>query len=115
MPEQTFGARLKQLREQAGLSQQELATKAGLHRFGVAKLERGEREPTWDTVQKLTQALGVKCAAFEGTTSGKPPADAPAPRRGRPPKPAEAKPTAGQQEPAEQPTKGKAKGRKKKG
>jgi transcriptional regulator with XRE-family HTH domain len=60
-----FGVRLRQLREAAGLSQEALAERAGLHRFGVAKLERGEREPSWATVRALAKALGVNCLAFE--------------------------------------------------
>jgi transcriptional regulator with XRE-family HTH domain len=68
---QTFGQRLKQLREAARLSQAELAEKAGLHQFGVAKLEQGARDPSWDTVQKLAAALGVTCSAFEGTAPNK--------------------------------------------
>jgi DNA-binding XRE family transcriptional regulator len=75
----SFGARLKQLREQAGLTQPELAERAGMNRFGIAKLEQGVREPTWATVQALCQALGLSCAAFEGTTSsgGIPPEPSP--------------------------------------
>jgi transcriptional regulator with XRE-family HTH domain len=56
---------LRQLRESAGLSQAQLAEVAGLHRFGVAKIERGERTPGWDTVLALCKALGVPCTAFE--------------------------------------------------
>jgi transcriptional regulator with XRE-family HTH domain len=56
---------LRQLREAAGLSQAELAERAGMHRFGVAKIERGERVPGWDTVLALGKALGVPCTAFE--------------------------------------------------
>ena len=33
-----FGARLKELREQAGLTQPALAKLAGMNRFGIAKL-----------------------------------------------------------------------------
>jgi transcriptional regulator with XRE-family HTH domain len=61
---------LKQLREDAGLSQGELAEKAGLNLWGVAKLEQGVREPTWNTVLVLAAALGVDCNAFAGD-SGK--------------------------------------------
>jgi transcriptional regulator with XRE-family HTH domain len=57
---------LKELREAAGLSQAELAKRAGMHRFGVSKLEQGLRGPSWSTVQALAAALGVKCGAFEG-------------------------------------------------
>ncbi|HVS40137.1 MAG TPA: helix-turn-helix transcriptional regulator [Gemmataceae bacterium] len=81
-----FAVRLKALREGAGLTQEQLADKAGLHLGAVFKLEQGVREPTWATVQALAHALGVGCAAFEGT--GAPPADAPKsnlkpPARGR--------------------------------
>lgn len=62
--ESGFAARLKALREAAGLSQAALAEKAGMNRFGVAKLEQGQREPSWATVQALAAALGVDCTAF---------------------------------------------------
>ena len=39
----SFGARLRQLREAAGLSQEELARRAGLTPNAVGTLERGER------------------------------------------------------------------------
>jgi len=76
-----FAGRLRELREAAGLSQAELAELAGLHRFGVAKLEQGVREPSWATVQALADALGVDCRAFQGA-KGKTVPRSP----GRPPK-----------------------------
>jgi len=79
----TFGQTLKKLREAAGLTQAQLAAKADLHMFGVAKLEQGLREPTWATVRALARALGVTCQAFE-TDAADPPADEPSPARGRP-------------------------------
>jgi transcriptional regulator with XRE-family HTH domain len=69
-----FGGRLRELREAAGLSQQELADKAGMHRQGVHKLEAGEREPAWGSVLALAKALGVSVAAFE-------PGETPPPKR----------------------------------
>jgi transcriptional regulator with XRE-family HTH domain len=63
----TFADRLRELRGKAGLSQAELANRAGLHRFGISKLELGLREPTWATVQALALALGVDCTAFADT------------------------------------------------
>jgi transcriptional regulator with XRE-family HTH domain len=77
-----FGVRLKELRQAAGLSQRALADKAGLHQFGVAKIEQGLRSPGWETVTALCDALGVSCDEFrEGSRT-------PAERRGpgRPPK-----------------------------
>jgi transcriptional regulator with XRE-family HTH domain len=74
-----FARRLKELREQAGLTQQQLAEKAGMHKLTVAKLEQGIREPSWATVQALADALGVNTDAFRQE-----PAAAPEPQRGRP-------------------------------
>jgi transcriptional regulator with XRE-family HTH domain len=59
-----FGARLRQLRENAGLTQAQLAEKAQLHLHGLTKLEQGDREPAWATVLALSNALGVDCSAF---------------------------------------------------
>jgi len=64
MSEHGFAGRLKELREQSGLSQAELAEAAGMNAFGVAKLEQGVREPLWATVQALARALGVEVGEF---------------------------------------------------
>lgn len=55
----TFGQRIRYLREQAGLSQEELAVAAHLHRTAVGFIERGERGSTLQTVEKLAKALRV--------------------------------------------------------
>lgn len=65
-----FGARLKAVREAAGLTQDQLAERAGLYKFSIAKLEQGVREPTWSTVQVLAKALGVDCRAFQVEEAG---------------------------------------------
>ena len=77
-----FAARLKELREAAGLSQKELAEKSGLSQKGISNWEQGIREPGWLAVLKLAEALGVNCLAFQEE-----PESVPEPRRGRPPKP----------------------------
>jgi transcriptional regulator with XRE-family HTH domain len=59
-----FGRRLKELREQAGLTQPQLAERANLSKAGIADLEQGRREPSWSTVQSLCAALAVSCEAF---------------------------------------------------
>jgi transcriptional regulator with XRE-family HTH domain len=59
-----FGKRLKRLRRAAGLTQGELAERAGCHKFTIVKLEGGEREPGWPLVLALRAALGVDLAAF---------------------------------------------------
>jgi len=55
-----FGERLRRLRESAGLTQEELAAKAGLTAKAVSALERGERKrPYPHTVRSLADALGL--------------------------------------------------------
>src|SRR4051812_19670056 len=59
-----FPARLRELRERAGLTQQQLAEASGMTREGIAQLETGRRGPSWATVLSLAEALGVDCLAF---------------------------------------------------
>ena len=52
--------RIKALREQLNLSQEELAQTAGLSVYTVSRLERGERvDPSVFTVDALAQKLGT--------------------------------------------------------
>lgn len=60
MSEFSFGLVLKELRQASGLSQEELAFKAGLHRTYISQLERGEKSPSLKTLQRLAKALGIK-------------------------------------------------------
>ena len=53
----TFGALLRQHRLAAGLTQEQLAERAGLSVFGIQKLERGTTHPYRDTAARLTAAL----------------------------------------------------------
>ena len=53
-----FGARLRKLREAAGLTQEELAWRAGLTAKAISVLERGERKrPFPHTVRAIADAL----------------------------------------------------------
>jgi len=54
-----FGAVLRQTREEAGLTQADLADKAGITRVYVGLLERGERSPTLDVYGRLCRALHI--------------------------------------------------------
>ena len=54
-----FGKRLKELREEQGLSQERLAEQAGLHRTTEGKIERGNRWPEAETIEKLANVLDV--------------------------------------------------------
>ena len=54
-----FGARVRVLRVARGLSQEELAQKAELHRTYVGGIERGERNISLVNIEKLAIALDV--------------------------------------------------------
>lgn len=55
----TFGERVRLLRKEKGLSQEELADKADVHRTYVGMIERGEKNITIVNIQKIAKALGV--------------------------------------------------------
>jgi transcriptional regulator with XRE-family HTH domain len=52
-----FGLRVRELRQQRGLSQEELAEQAQLHRTYLGGVERGERNISLDAMWKLADAL----------------------------------------------------------
>lgn len=54
-----FGARVKALREAAGLTQIALAKKAGVQQGQLSEIEIGKRIPRLDTIKKLARALDV--------------------------------------------------------
>ncbi len=54
-----FASRLRQIRRIKGLSQEELANRAGLHRTYVGSVERGERNISIDNMQCLANALEI--------------------------------------------------------
>jgi transcriptional regulator with XRE-family HTH domain len=60
------GDNLKRLRTLNALTQEELASKAGLTPAAVARIERNEAEPRPSTLRKLASALDVKPAAIVG-------------------------------------------------
>jgi DNA-binding XRE family transcriptional regulator len=53
-----LGLRIKQLREEAGLTQQELAEKADLQRPNIARIEVGKYSTGQDILSKIADALG---------------------------------------------------------
>jgi transcriptional regulator with XRE-family HTH domain len=57
--EKRTGQIIKSARLKAGLTQVELAKKAGLHANTVARIERGEEKPTFGTAKKLAIALNI--------------------------------------------------------
>jgi transcriptional regulator with XRE-family HTH domain len=59
-PSEIFAERLKQARERLrGLSQSELAERAGLQAAAVSHFETGQRKPSFDNLRRLADALEV--------------------------------------------------------
>ncbi len=59
---EVFGKRLKTLRKERKMTQEELADKLGLHNSYIGLLERGERIPSLLTLDKIAKYFGVKPA-----------------------------------------------------
>jgi transcriptional regulator with XRE-family HTH domain len=59
-----FGARVRELRALAGLSQDDLAESAGLFRTYMSRIETGRANPTVTVAIKLALALGVTVGAL---------------------------------------------------
>jgi transcriptional regulator with XRE-family HTH domain len=75
-----LGRRIRELREKAGRSREQLAAAVGVSVRAVVQWELGEREPGWFNILALAEALGVDCRAFAEA-----PSSAAGPRRpGRP-------------------------------
>lgn len=55
----TLGIALRRIRQERGLSQEQLAHAIGYHRTFVGAVERGERNLTLSTVTELAERLGV--------------------------------------------------------
>lgn len=50
---------IQRLRAAEGISQEQLASRAGLHRTYIGAVERAERNITLSTLQRIADALGV--------------------------------------------------------
>lgn len=71
-----FGASVKVWRRKLGLSQEQLAGRAGLHRTYISDIERGARNVSLESIEKLAEALGVPLATlFAGVGESTPTPD----------------------------------------
>jgi transcriptional regulator with XRE-family HTH domain len=55
---------VRRLRKQNGLSQEELADRAGLNRNYIGMIEREENAPTVDALEQISEALGIEPIAL---------------------------------------------------
>ena len=54
-----FGDKVRELRKQKGLSQEELSFKADLHRTYIGMIERAEKNITLINIEKIAKALEI--------------------------------------------------------
>lgn len=54
-----FGQKLREIRKQKKLSQEELSFRASLHRTYISDIERGSRNVSLENIEKIAKALGV--------------------------------------------------------
>ena len=61
---QQVGLRIKELRHKLGISQEELAARADVHRTYIASLEVGKRNVSIIALEKIVNALEVSLSEF---------------------------------------------------
>ncbi len=59
-----FGDKVRDIRKQLNLSQEELADKAGVHRTYIGMIERAEKNITLLNIEKIANALEVSIKDF---------------------------------------------------
>lgn len=61
-----FGNKVRSERLMLGISQEELAARAGVHRTYIGMIERAEKNITLENIEKLCKALGLKLSDLFG-------------------------------------------------
>ena len=54
-----LGVRISQLRLEAGMTQAKLAEKSNLSIDSISRIERGDRAPSLESLEKIAEALGI--------------------------------------------------------
>jgi transcriptional regulator with XRE-family HTH domain len=65
-PDKSLADTLRTLRLERDLTQEDLAHRAGLTVAALARIERGQANPTWTTIRRLAVALEISLAALGG-------------------------------------------------
>lgn len=62
-----MGKRIKQLRKENRLTQERLALMVGIERSHLSRIESGDRNPSFDLLEKIAESLGTTLSElFEG-------------------------------------------------
>lgn len=85
----SLGEQIRSARTNAGLTQEQLASAAGLDRAYISQLENDHKSPTVDTLLRLCGAIGVRASELIARIE---PVPAASPSRRKPPSRQRAKP-----------------------
>lgn len=66
---EAFGQNVRKFRVEQGLSQEQLADRAGLHRTYIGMIERAEKNITLCNIEKIANALSVTIVALLSTNN----------------------------------------------
>ena len=70
-PEVAFGEILRQVRKHAKFSQERLAQESGLDRTYISLLERGLRQPSLNSLLKISKALRISSSEIVAAVEAK--------------------------------------------
>lgn len=59
-----FGNKVREERQRLGISQEELASRAGVHRTYIGMIERAEKNITLENIKKICKALSLSLGSF---------------------------------------------------
>lgn len=59
-----FGNKVREERKKLGISQEELADRANVHRTYIGMIERAEKNITLENIEKVAKALSLKLSLF---------------------------------------------------
>jgi transcriptional regulator with XRE-family HTH domain len=58
-PQAALGEAIRRMRRREGLTQEELAFRAGVHPTWISRLESGRSDPRWSSVRSVARGLGT--------------------------------------------------------
>ena len=61
----SIGENIRRARKAAGMTQEELAAKAGMYKGSIAQYEQGLRNPKKEYIQKIASALGIRYSELD--------------------------------------------------
>lgn len=67
----SFGEKVRKIRKERGLSQEQLSFKADLHRTYIGMIERAEKNITLSNIEKIATALNISIKDLMNFKNGK--------------------------------------------